>query len=426
MKIQNIVSLVACGLIGTGLLPAHAVEDRLLGSSLAGLLEYAREHNPELAASRFEAEATLQRIEPAGALPDPVLRAELMDITNQGTNKDASLWPSQAGSTRYTLMQSVPWYGKRDLKREAAEAGAEQARGQSAATWAELVAQIKSAYAQYYYVAGSQKIAGDLFDLVTQMEKVAQVRYANGLAAQQDAVRAQVEQTAIKTGLVALDNSKRQIEARLNALLSRPATLPLAAPQRLRSIPATATLANHAVLEDRLREHNPELFMEEAGIRARERNRDLVYKNRYPDLVLGISPTQSGNAVREWGVMVELNIPLQQEARRSQERESEAMLAAARARKEATANRILFALAENLSGVEAARRTELLSSTGLLPQAKVTFDSALIGYQTGKVDFATLLDATRQILNAKLEVLKAQTDAQMRLAEIERLLGEDL
>ena len=426
MKIQNIVSLVACGLIGTGLLPAHAVEDRLLGSSLAGLLEYAREHNPELAASRFEVEATLQRIEPAGALPDPVLRAELMDITNQGTNKDASLWPSQAGSTRYTLMQSVPWYGKRDLKREAAEAGAEQARGQSAATWAELVAQIKSAYAQYYYVAGSQKIAGDLFDLVTQMEKVAQVRYANGLAAQQDAVRAQVEQTAIKTGLVALDNSKRQIEARLNALLSRPATLPLAAPQRLRSIPATATLANHAVLEDRLREHNPELFMEEAGIRARERNRDLVYKNRYPDLVLGISPTQSGNAVREWGVMVELNIPLQQEARRSQERESEAMLAAARARKEATANRILFALAENLSGVEAAQRTELLSSTGLLPQAKVTFDSALIGYQTGKVDFATLLDATRQILNAKLEVLKAQTDAQMRLAEIERLLGEDL
>ena len=426
MKIQNIVSLVACGLIGTGLLPAHAVEDRLLGSSLAGLLEYAREHNPELAASRFEAEATLQRIEPAGALPDPVLRAELMDITNQGTNKDASLWPSQAGSTRYTLMQSVPWYGKRDLKREAAEAGAEQARGQSAATWAELVAQIKSAYAQYYYVAGSQKIAGDLFDLVTQMEKVAQVRYANGLAAQQDAVRAQVEQTAIKTGLVALDNSKRQIEARLNALLSRPATLPLAAPQRLRSIPATATLANHAVLEDRLREHNPELFMEEAGIRARERNRDLVYKNRYPDLVLGISPTQSGNAVREWGVMVELNIPLQQEARRSQERESEAMLAAARARKEATANRILFALAENLSGVEAAQRTELLSSTGLLPQAKVTFDSALIGYQTGKVDFATLLDAARQTLNARLEVLKAQTDAQARLAEIERLLGEDL
>ena len=426
MKIRLVVRLAACGLMGAWLWPAHAVEDRMLGSDLAGLLEYAREHNPELAAMRYEADAAIQRVQPSAALPDPVLRTELMDITNQGTNKSTSLLPSQVGSARYTLIQSVPWFGKRDLKREAAEAGADQARGRTTSTWAELSMQIKLAYAQYYYVAGSQKITRDLLDLVVQMEKVAQVRYANGLAAQQDAVRAQVEQTVMKTELVALNNTRRQIEARLNALLSRPVTMPLAAPQRLRSIPAAASLENHTALENRIREHNPDLFVDEAGISAAEKNRDLIYKNRYPDFALGISPTQSGNAVREWGVMVELNIPLQQETRRSQERESEAMLAATKARKEATANRILSALTENLSGLDAAQRTELLSSSSLLPQAKVTFESALTGYQTGRVDFATLLDAVRQILNARRETLKAQTDAQMRLAEIERLLGEEL
>ncbi|MFZ2301801.1 MAG: TolC family protein [Gallionella sp.] len=431
MNIRLVVKLAVCGLMGAWLLPAGAVEDRLpgdrrLGSDLAGLLAYAREHNPEFAASRHEADAAMQRVQPAAALPDPVLRAELMDITNQGTDKSVSLWPSQVGSTRYQMTQSVPWFGKRDLKREAAEASADQAQGQTVAIWAELSAQIKSAYAQYYYVTGNQKITRDLLDLVVQMEKVAQVRYANGLAAQQDAVRAQVEQTAIKTGLVALSNSKRQIEARLNALLSRPANAPFAAPEHLRTIPATASLENYAVLESRIRKHNPELFVDEAGIRASEKNRDLTYQNRYPDFVLGVSPTQSGNAVREWGVMVELNIPLQQDSRRSQERESEAMLAAAKARKEATANRVLSALTENLAGIEAAQSTESLSSSGLLPQANVTFESALIGYQTGKVDFATLLDAARQTLNAKLEILKAQAEAQMRLAEIERLLGEEL
>jgi cobalt-zinc-cadmium efflux system outer membrane protein len=141
---------------------------------------------------------------------------------------------------------------------------------------------------------------------------------------------------------------------------------------------------------------------------------------------VGISPTQFGSAVRQWDVMVELNVPLQQETRRSQERESEAMLAAARARKEATANRVLSALAENLSGLDAAQRTEQLGASGLLPQAKVTFESALSGYQNGKVDFATLLDAARQILKARLDVLKAQADAQMRLAQIEQLLGAEL
>ncbi|MDE2311266.1 MAG: TolC family protein [Betaproteobacteria bacterium] len=426
MKMRLIARLAACGLVGAWLLPAHAADDPLLGSSLTGLLEYAREHNPEFAAMRYEADAAAQRIQPAAALPDPVLRTELMDITNQGTNKGASLLPSQVGSTRYTLMQSVPWFGKRDLKREAADAVAGQAQGRTATTWADLSAQIKSAYAQDYYVAGSQKITRDLLNLVAQMENVAQVRYANGLAAQQDAVRAQVEQTAMKAELVALDNTKRQIEARLNALLSRSATMPLATPQDLRSIPPAARRENHAALENRIREHNPDLFVDDAGINAAEKNRELAYKNRYPDFALGIFPTQFGTAVREWGVMVELNIPLQQETRRSQERESEAMLAAAKARKEATANRVLSALTENLAGLDAAQRIELLSSSSLLPQAKVAFESALAGYQTGRVDFATLLDAARQILNAKLEVLKAQTDAQMRLAEVERLLGEEL
>ncbi|CAG0124952.1 Cobalt-zinc-cadmium resistance protein CzcC [Rhodocyclaceae bacterium] len=396
------------------------------GAEVEELLDLAQKQNPELVTMRLEAAAAAERIYSASALPDPVLRTELMDITNRGMDKGASLLPSQVGSTRYTLMQSVPWMGKRDLKREAAKAGANQARGRTAATWAELSAQIKSAYAQYYYVTGSQKITRDLLDLVVQMEKVAQARYANGLAAQQDAVRAQVEQTAMKTGLVALDNTQRQIEARLNALLSRPAIAPLASPQRLRSIPAAASLENYKALENRIREHNPDLFADEAGISAAEKNRDLAYKNRYPDFALGISPTQFGTAIREWGVMVELNIPLQQETRRSQERESEAMLGAAKARKEATANRILSVLTENLAGLDAAQRTESLSSSSLLPQANVTFESALSGYQNGRVDFATLLDAARQILNAKLEVLKAQTDAQMRLAEIERLLGEEL
>ena len=415
---------IACALMGAWLLPAYAADD--LGANLAGLLEYAHEHNPELAAMHYEADAAAQRVQPAAALPDPVLRTELMDISNNGTDKNPSLLPSQVGSTRYTFMQSVPWFGKRDLKRDAAGAMAGQAQGRTAATWAELSAQIKSAYAQFYYVIGDQRITRDLLDLMVQMEQVAQVRYANGLAAQQDAVRAQVEQTVMKTELVMLDNTRRQIEARLNALLSRPATMPLAAPQGLRSIPAAASLEKYTALENRIREHNPDLFVDEAGVNVAEKNRELAYKNRYPDFTLGIFPTQSGTAVREWGLMAELNIPLQQETRRSQERESEAILAAAKSRKEATANRILSGLAENLSGLDAAQRTESLSASGLLPQANITFESALAGYQTGKVDFATLLDAARQILNAKLEVLKAQTDAQMRLAEIERLLGEDL
>jgi cobalt-zinc-cadmium efflux system outer membrane protein len=83
MRKMRTFSYVATLLCALWLSPAGA--DEPLGSNLVGLLDYAREHNPELAASRYEAEAAQQRSEPAGALPDPVLRTELMDITNQGT-----------------------------------------------------------------------------------------------------------------------------------------------------------------------------------------------------------------------------------------------------------------------------------------------------------------------------------------------------
>ena len=79
-----------------------------------------------------------------------------------------------------------------------------------------------------------------------------------------------------------------------------------------------------------------------------------------------------------------------------------------------------------LSNLESARTTERITRTRQLPQAELTFKSALASYENGKVDFATLLDAQRQIRNARLALLRAQASQQMRLADIERLLGEDL
>ena len=135
---------------------------------------------------------------------------------------------------------------------------------------------------------------------------------------------------------------------------------------------------------------------------------------------------QRQRAVNEWGLMLELNVPIQHDVLRAQERESEAMLAAAQARQEAAANQALADLSENLSALEAARQTEHLMTYSLMPQAELTWRAALAGYENGKADFATLLDAQRQIRLARLGQLKAQVEARVRLAEIEKLLGEDL
>jgi cobalt-zinc-cadmium efflux system outer membrane protein len=396
-----------------------------LGSSVESLLEHARAQSPELAAMRLEADAAAQRVQPAGALPDPVARVELENINNYGSNARPSLLPWRVGETKYTLMQTLPSWGKRDLRRDVAAADAQQATARTAVTWSELAARIKTGYAQYYLAAGSERLTLEVLDLMTRLEQVAQARYAGGLVSQQDAIRAQLEQTAMRSELISLESEKGQQRARLNALLARDTTAPLAEPAALRPVPTLS--AFHApTLIARARATNPTLLAEEARLRGAQKNRDLTLRNRYPDFLVGVSPTQMGSRVTTWGVMFELNIPLQQETRRAQEREAEAMVGASRSRTEALALQLQGDLAENLARVQAAQRTETLIATQLLPQSELTLRSALAAYENGKVDFATLLDAQRQIRKARQDRLKAQVEAQLRLAEIERTLGEDL
>jgi len=395
------------------------------GARVEELLELARRQNPELAAMGFEAEAARERVQPAGALPDPMGRIELRDPGNQMGNGDFNLLPARVGSTKYTVTQTIPLWGKRDLKREVAEADATQALARRSGTWAELAAKVKAAFAQYYLVGQSLKITQELLRLAGSLEQLAQARYADGLVPQQDVVCAQVEPTAPRSELLVMETEHHHAAARLNALLRRPPAAPLAEPQALRPLPAPAKL-DYTALEARLAAANPQLAAQDAQVAAAEKNRELVTKNRYPDLTVGVSPIQTHNRVTEWELMFEVNIPLQQESRRSQEREAAAMAAAARARKDAALNQISAELAESLSALDAARRLENLVATALLPQADLAFQAALAGYETGRLDFATLLEAQRQLRKAKLDRLKAQAEAQLRLAEIEKLLGEEL
>jgi outer membrane protein TolC len=413
-----LLCIVAC------LATAVAAQPRVPGASVDELLALARERTPELTVMRLEAEAVAERIGPAAAFPDPMLRVELEDLDNDGRGSP-TFAPSKVGSTKYTLIQPLPWFGKRDLRRAGAEAEAEAARLRIDEAWTEVAMRIKTSYAQYWQVAQSERITRDVLDLMGRLEQVAQARYAGGLVAQQDAIRAQTERAAMEGDLIMLAGERRRAIASLNAALVRPATAELAEPQRLRKVPVPAALELDTLV-DRIVVRNPTLAVEAARVTSAERARELAYRNRFPDVSIGIAPTQVGSRIAMWEVMFEVTIPLQQGAKRSQEREAERMLEAAVARKTTAYVRLQGELGGTLAALQSARETEALLSERLLPLARVNFESALAGYENGRIDFAALLEAQRQIRKARADIVKAQAEQQMRLAEIERIVGEEL
>jgi outer membrane protein TolC len=369
-----------------------------------------------------EAEAAAARVAPAGNLPDPSFSMELRDITRDGTISP-TLSPSNVGSTKYTVRQMFPWPGKRDLARAAAEASAEQSNQAARATWNELAMRIKVAHARRYELAQRREIVGEIDALLASLESVTRSRYAGGLASQADAVRALSERTMLRGELISLAVQTRTVDAQVNALLARPPDAPLAAPAAPR-LPAEEP--QFASLAGRLRDRNPELAADRARVDSAERSRELAYRNRYPDFALAVSPIQRDNRLADWDVMFEVTIPLQQGTRRAQEREAEATVAAAGARREATMQRALGELGTALAQLSGAREMARLTEASLVPQTRVNLQAALAAYEAGKVDFLALLDAERQVRQARLSLIAAEVEAQMRLAEIERLIGEDL
>jgi outer membrane protein TolC len=411
--------LLAAAALTAATLPLAA---QPLGATVESLLEHARSANAEFVFMQREADAAAARALPAGNLPDPVLAVEWRDITRDGES-GPNVLPARVGSMKYTLRQMLPWPGKRDLSRAAAEASARQSDEAVRATWNELAMKLKVAHARRFELARRTEIINEIEGLLTQLESISRARYAGGLAAQADAVRALSERTMLRGELIALAAQRRTADAQLNALLARTHDAPLAEAKALRE---PAVEPQFPPLAARLRGRNADLAVDGARLAAAERAREVTYRNRYPDFAVGISPIQRGNRLADWELMFEITIPLQQGTRRAQEQEAEAMVSAAGARAEATLQRALGELGTALAQRAGARQMAQLAESSLLPQARVNLQSALAAYESGKVDFAALLEAERQVRQQRLALLTAQVEAQMRLADIERLIGEDL
>ena len=395
------------------------------GQTLPPLLQWAREKNPDFAAMRFESVAIQARVQPAQALPDPVLLTELRDVTREASGGGFSLDPTQVGSTRWQISQMLPGWGKRDRREGAAHAVAEEANYRAEVTWNEVAAQIRSTWTQSWRFGQSVAVTRELKDLMRGVEETARRRYAAGLAQQQDVLRAQVELSVLDGELAQMEADLHGQQARLNNLLARSPEAPLAVPETLLPLP-TMSPARHQELAARLKEKNPLRRAELARVEAAERNRTVVRDARTPDYRLGVGAIQMGNRVAEWELMLEVTIPFQQGTRRAQEAESDAMASAARARLQAAENLAEVDLAHAVADYEAARRLESLATQSLAPQAEVAFQSALAAYENGRLDFATLLDAQRQVRQARLTRIKAHADAHLRLTEIEKAVGEPL
>jgi outer membrane protein TolC len=395
------------------------------GATVDELLEMGRRLNPGLAASALEAQAASARIGAAGRLPDPMFRTEFWDMRAAGSTG----LPEVLSRVKYSLEQTVPLWGKRELERKIAKAEAGSAAEQRRAVETELLARIKTVFASYFVTNEAVGINQELLETVGATARVAESRYGQGRGNQQDVVTTEVESGRLQAELVRLEGDRRSWIAQMNALLNRPAGAPLASPQALRPVP-NADAMPLAELLQRARRDNPQLAAEQATITAAERNAELARRNWYPDPTFGFTVyDEDGMNGRQFGgyeAMISWAIPLQWGLRRAQEQEALARAAAARTRREAAAADLLGQLEQAYWALDAARRGERILRDINIPQSNVALQSALAGYQLGRADLPSVLLAEQAVLRVMLERIALLLEQQLRLAELEKVIGGDL
>lgn len=400
-------------------LPAQQADEAPPGADIASIRSWLRQHNPELRARQAEIEAAQAQAIAAGSLPNPSAGVSLSGISP----RHPSLLPANVGSTSYQLRQQIPLWGKRGLARGIAEKSAQALGADRDAAALSLLAQAEADYVLYWHAGQALQLLDGQISLLQKVEEIAGVRYALGMAPQQDAIRAQVETTRVQGLRIAQEAAGSEAGMLLNLQLGRRADALLArAVQPPQIAVESATLGEALAKLDK--GAHPALQAAQAQLGAAQDTLRLRQRERWPDVSVGIDAMQRGHRIDGYGLMLEVELPLQRRAINAREREARQLESAARLRADAQ----LTALGGQLGAAwtqwrSALRQRQLLASTRI-PQAEANYNAALASYQVGEIDFNALLDALSQWQDAKLAHLDAQRDELIGAANVRALEGD--
>lgn len=392
--------------------------------SLSEAIAEALKDNPEIQAARKKVESARARAGQATYLEDPEINLEAWGVPLNHPVKFRSANPIVLG-----LRQKFSFFGKLGLKGDIAAEEVNMATEEFRAKEVEVVAKVKSAYADFFMANKSIEIQKELLELVRQASLTADNLYRVGKAPQQDVLKALLEQTDALNKLNWAERDRITSQAKLNTLLSRSPSSPLGQLSELKVTPLSLQFSD---LEKLVLEQRPELRALESGINKSEKSLELARKNqKFPDFMLGlqywVAPDQSPKHM--YTPMVALTIPFSPWTKGRHDYEIEEAVAErqmAKANLAAMRNMALSEVRETFAKVEASRNSLSFYQEGLLPQAQQSYGAAVAAYQTGQVNFMTLLDAQRTIRDTRMGYYKALVDYEQSLADLDRAVGVDL
>ncbi|MDD5435369.1 MAG: TolC family protein, partial [Nitrospira sp.] len=179
-------------------------------------------------------------------------------------------------------------------------------------------------------------------------------------------------------------------------------------------------------LTEKAVKNNPSLQLMRYEYEGSNLRIELAKKDYYPDFMLGVAPIQRNGRFDSWDAMFQINIPIWRDKYNYKVSEAVSAAEAVKARLRAEENVKASELKAWAIKVDTAGRIRGLYETTLLPQATMSFESALKNYQAGKIDLLTLLDTERLLKKTKIDYIASLVTYRKRIAALEQIVGEEI
>lgn len=388
--------------------------------SLNDLINEALTRNPAIKSAIAQVEAKRARIPQVRSLPDPTLSGGWM-----GNIVPLSVQHGDPSSYRgISISEHFPFPGKLKLGGQVADREAEAAWWNYEDKQRSVVAQVKEAYYEYFYVEKAISITEKDEDLLQKLEKITEARYQVGKGIQQDVLRAQIELSKLHEQLIILHQQDQTAKVRLNTLLNRDPETALPPPSPFESSRLAYTLDELYALA---RKNDPAL--EESGrmIEASQYAVNLAEKAYAPDFMVSYDYWQRPQMPDMHGFMLGINLPVFYKSKqREGVIEAANKLHSAREDHDNRLNEVNFEIKQYYLTAKASEELAKLYSNAIVPQSSLALESSMSSYEVGKLDFLSLIENFLNVLSYEVNYYRELSNYEIGLAHLEPLVGVEL
>jgi outer membrane protein, heavy metal efflux system len=386
---------------------------------LESLIPELVKFNPELQAARKRYEAAQKRPIQQSALPDP--RVTMGWISNGYPYPGAGLGTEPTSNIGFQFAQEFPYPGKRSLLGGVAQKEADSEAQTVQARELDLIAQLKERYYELRLAYESIDLLRKNQALLQQLAKVAEARYSVGKGIQQDLIKAGIEVSILENRLILLEQKRGSLSAAINTLLGRNPESELGRPESLSTVPALEPLE---ALQGRALQSSPILQAQQSMIDSRQLNVQSAQKAYYPDFDVMSGYYNQGALKPMWEFKVQVNVPIYfWKKQRPGLEEAGVRLSEAQRTYRSQEQVIRFQLRDRYLAAQASRRLMDLYSKQIVPQSQLALESSLASYETGNLDFLSVLSNFNTIRDSQISYFEQQAEYLKALSRLEELAG---